>query len=189
MERLGRWSFRGYLPHYDAGSTLQVITFRLADSLPDYVTKKMLELAKDTADFRRQVEKYLDTGYGESLLLKPKHAETVKTAFQHFDGKRYRLNSWVVMPNHVHVLIEPLHGFPLGKIVSSWKGFTAYEIGRMESGYLKQWSRIWQPEYFDRYIRNAQHYEAVVRYIEDNPVKAGLVKAASHWIWSSAVGR
>jgi REP element-mobilizing transposase RayT len=84
------------------------------------------------------------------------------------------------MPNHVHVVIEPLQGERLGEIVSSWKRFTA----RRANERLGQEGRFWQEDYWDRFIRNETHLSAA--YVENNPVKAGLVNDARLWLWSSA---
>ncbi len=186
MERLGEWSFRGYLPHYDAASTLQLITFRLADSLPTYVKAKLAELALTDSQHRRQEERYLDSGYGSRLLERFENAEIVQSALLYFHVKRYFLHAWVVMPNHLHVLIEPLNGFTIGQIVKSWKVFTSRQIAKHENEFFQKYRRIWQPDYFDRYIRDEEHYHDAVDYIHKNPVNAGLVKCSLDWRWSSA---
>ncbi|MDI9382707.1 MAG: transposase [Verrucomicrobiota bacterium] len=98
----------------------------------------------------------------------------------HFDGERYRLLAWCIMPNHVHTLIETVVGFPLGEVVHSWKSFTANESNRV----LNRQGEIWMPDYFDRFIRDAKHYDAVVEYIAENPVKAGLCSNPKEWRWS-----
>ncbi|HEY9156284.1 MAG TPA: transposase [Opitutaceae bacterium] len=185
MERFGEWSFRGYLPHYSAASTIQAITFRLADSLPRSVQAKLGELSLDSFDLRRKIEKYLDAGHGRSLLSQFDHATTVSQALSYFHGDRYALHAWVIMPNHVHVLIELLSSFSVGQIVQSWKGFTGRRIARHEPAFMAEHGRIWQVDYFDRYIRNERHYRNVVEYIHDNPVKAGLVATSEQWLWSS----
>jgi REP element-mobilizing transposase RayT len=100
----------------------------------------------------------------------------------HFDGQRYRLLAWCVMPNHVHALIETREGFPLADVLHSWKSFT----GHKANGLLQRTGEFWQREYLDRYVRNAEHYEKVVAYIEENPVKADLVRLKTDWPWSSA---
>jgi len=85
------------------------------------------------------------------------------------------------MPNHVHALIE-VWQTPLGKILKGWKGYTGKEANKI----LRCEGTFWQDDYFDRYIRDEAHYRRVVRYIENNPVKAGLVAMALDWPWSSA---
>ena len=115
-------------------------------------------------------------------LRDPAIAATVQNALLHFDGERYRLSAWVIMPNHVHVLIEQIRGFPPGGIVHAWKSFTAKQANRL----LGRTGAFWAPDYFDRYIRDQAHFDAAVYYVHENPVKAGLIARAEEWRWSSA---
>ena len=78
--------------------------------------------------------------------------------------------------------IETRPGFPLGDIVHSWKSFTAKECNRI----LQRQAAFWMPDYFDRYIRNPNHLQAVITYIAENPVKAHLCPIPSDWPWSHA---
>lgn len=98
------------------------------------------------------------------------------------DGQKYDLVSWVIMPNHVHILLIPLKGVHLPEILHSIKSFTAQAANKI----LDRMGAFWQRESFDRYIRNQTHFDAVIRYIEENPVKAGLCKCSSEWRYSSA---
>ena len=131
---------------------------------------------------RKRIEYYLDQGHGACWLKNPIIAELVEGSLRHFDGGRYRLLAWCVMPNHVHAIAEMMVGFPLEDVVQNWKSYTAHEINRI----LGRRGRVWQPEGFDRYIRNETHFNRVVGYIEENPVNAGLVVDAKDWAWSSA---
>lgn len=178
------WRSRGYLPHFDRPGLLQMITFRLADALP---LDKAEEIRRDPkrgtdASRRRGLEAAMDAGHGDCHLRNARLAQTVEASLQHFDGIKYRLLAWVVMPNHVHVLIETVSGFPLPMIIQGWKSFTAKEGNRL----LGLTGRLWQPEYFDRVIRDETHWMSAVEYIHQNPVKAGLVKSAEEWPFSSA---
>jgi REP element-mobilizing transposase RayT len=103
----------------------------------------------------------------------------------HFDGERYRLIAWCLMPNHVHVVIEIVDGYSLTDIVRSWKSFSA----RRANSELGRTGRFWHPDYFDRYMRDERHFAQTVEYVELNPVKAGLASAADEWLWSSAYFR
>jgi type I restriction enzyme R subunit len=98
------------------------------------------------------------------------NAKIVADALGHFDGKRYQVASFVVMPNHVHVLFRPLGGHALPDIVKSWKGFTAREINKR----LSRTGPLWQNEYWDRLIRNERHFYKVAEYIRENPARAKL---------------
>jgi REP element-mobilizing transposase RayT len=131
---------------------------------------------------RKRIEAYLDRGAGSAFMNNPLIANEVQNALLFFDGTRYRLQAWVVMPNHVHALLTPFAGWELGDILHSWKSYTANECNKL----LGRSDDFWQTETFDRYIRNEKHYYNAIRYIENNPVKAGLVRKAEDWPWSSA---
>jgi len=196
------WYSRGYLPHFDSPHIIQHITYRLADSLPREVLQRMREEVeasvqedkKRQAALRQRIETFLDTGYGCCILRTPEVAACVVDTWHHFDGMRYRLLEWVVMPNHCHVLIEQFEGVSLGKIVLSWKNYTARFINRFMGSSekscsgesLSHESRVWQREYWDRYIRDERHFEAARNYIMMNPVEAGLAVKPEDWLWSSA---
>ncbi len=113
------WYSRGYLPHYDPGSATQFITCRLFDSLPQKVLERFrAELkTKKPEDIDREmmilVEKFLDSGYGECFLKERRIAEIVKDSLQKFDGERYKLIAWIIMPNHIHLLLKSLNGWEL----------------------------------------------------------------------------
>jgi REP element-mobilizing transposase RayT len=182
------WYSRGYLPHFDGGDVPQFVTFRLYDSLPAQRLEEwradLRHLTKDRADraYRRRVEEYLDRGSGSCCLEQPRVGALVQAALLFFDGRRYRLHAWVVMPNHVHALFTPLGESRLGSILHSWKSYTGSEANRM----LGREGDFWQREYFDRYIRDDRHYDQSVEYIEDNPVKAKLSASPSDWPFTSA---
>jgi REP-associated tyrosine transposase len=174
------WHSRGYLPHLDAPDLVQHVVFRLADSLPSRIREA---IAKTRAVDRVQaVDTSLDQGYGRRDLAIPEIAKIVQRALFQFDGERYSLIAWCVMPNHVHTLIQTLTGHRLDQIVHAWKSFTAKQANQ----YLKRSGAFWAPEYFDRYMRDDGHLAATRLYIEQNPVRAGLCQEASHWGFSSA---
>ena len=177
------WHNRGYLPHFDAGAVVQMITFRLADSLPREVYDNIRAREEDDAEKRHRLEEMIDSGRGGCVLRDPGIANIVETALRHFDGERYRLIAWVVMPNHVHVLIEQVAGHSLSDVVRNWKSFTAKAINRRR----QTSGSVWAPDYFDRFIRNREHFANTVLYIEGNPVAAGLVDRVDLWPFSSAV--
>lgn len=178
------WHSRGYLPHCDTPGLLQSVTFRLDDALPRDVVEALAEEA-DSPEKRERIENLMDAGHGECWLRQPRLASLVEDALLHFDGERYRLIAWCIMPNHVHALIETREGFPLDGVIHSWKSFTAKEINKA----LARDGAVWQPDYYDRFIRDGKHLEATVSYIEDNPVKAGLVQAPEEWVYGSAAKR
>jgi len=166
----------------------QTMTFRLFDSMPQEVLEmwrlELRHLPEKEADRERRIriDAYLDRGYGSCYLKDPRLAEIVQNALLHFDGERYALHAWSVMPNHVHTLYTPEPRWELSQIAHSWKSFTANECNKV----LGRAGEFWQREPFDRYIRNQKHFNSALRYIENNPVKAGLCAQAEDWPWSSA---
>ena len=186
--RSSGWHSRGYLPHFDGIALPQFITISLADAIPRKVIDrwreelKFLKLEADRVLLQRRIEKYLDMGYGEALLKHDSVANMVQDSLLKFDGERYRLFAWVVMPNHVDTLMTRFEGYELKDIFHSLKSYTAHEANKM----LHRSGQFWLEDYFDRYIRNAEHFQRTVRYIENNPVKARLCKQPSDWPFSSA---
>ena len=86
------------------------------------------------------------------------------------------------MPNHVHLLLKVLEGYSLSQVMHSVKGFTATEANKM----LGRAGKFWSPDYFDRFIRDQIHFSRARKYIEENPVKAGLCGSPAEWRWGSA---
>ncbi|HMN73269.1 MAG TPA: transposase [Rhodoblastus sp.] len=95
------------------------------------------------------------------------------------------LLAWCIMPNHVHVVCEPIEGSSIGSIIRSWKAFTAAAINRQNGSTGPVWAR----DYFDRYARSEDDVARIVGYVENNPVKAGLAGRAEDWPWSSTARR
>jgi hypothetical protein len=100
------WHSRGYLPHFDSAETIQFVTFRLFDSLPRAVTEMLTKQPDNLANTYES----LDGGLGACWLKDPTIAALIENALLHFDGDRYRLLAWCIMPNHVHVIVEPIEG-------------------------------------------------------------------------------
>ena len=201
------WHSRGYVPHFDGLDMIQHITFHLADSLPqDAIARMQRELEalpeeQRSKEQRQRIQNLLDAGCGSCVLRREDCAGVVQDSLLFGDGARYRLLAWVVMPNHVHVLIQQ-NGFPLAKIVQSWKRHTSREIhrlflgspsctrlvedsSRVQLGDPREAPGLWQREYWDRYIRDERHFLTTKSYIEQNPVKAGIVNDARDWLWGN----
>jgi REP element-mobilizing transposase RayT len=182
------WHSRGYLPHYDPGRVPQFVTWRLDDALPVELYERWKnELVAESDERRklelyRRAEKYLDAGHGACVLRELTRRKNVGDAIRFYHGSRYDLHAFVVMPNHVHILITP--NGKLGAIIGSLKSYTSREIHRLFGGE----GALWQPDYFDRAIRSEEHFHRVKKYIEWYPVKAGLVFDPRHWQQSSACG-
>jgi putative DNA methylase len=171
---------------------VQTLTFRLYDAVPGAVIqawKRELAWVENlkTTDPREialseRIAQYEDAGHGHCWLRDERIANLVKDCLLHFDGQRYRLIAWCVMPNHVHGLIEVFDDWPLAKILHSWKSFTAHRANEI----LGRTGEFWFREYFDRFVRDDRHFANAVKYIEQNPVKAGLAGSPEDWRWSSA---
>ncbi|HKO44235.1 MAG TPA: transposase [Pyrinomonadaceae bacterium] len=121
--------------------------------------------------------------YGPTWLKDDRLAQIVENSIQHAcqELRMYRLCAHVVMSNHVHVFLWP-HKL-LENITKSVKGYTARECNKILN---RTGSSFWQEESFDHAVRNENEFYRIKRYIEINPVKAGLVKKPSDWRWSSA---
>lgn len=180
------WHSRGYLPHFDQDGFTQFITFRLADSVPQEVLQKWrAQLAIDEigeVDFRRRVEYYLDQNYGDGTLRRPAIGNLVEEALLKWDVERYRLIAWVIMPNHVHLLLSPLCDHSVADIMHSIKSFTSHAANKL----LRRTGHFWAKEYYDRYIRDSRHFASTIAYIENNPVKARLCASPKEWPYGSA---
>ena len=184
-----------FLPHLTASGGTYAVTFRLADALPAPVWRAwkqerddLLQQAEENGQplpetertrletlLSEKVSAYLDAGHGECWLQRPEIATLVEDALRHFEGERYRLDAWCVMPNHVHVIVQPLPGHGLPEIVHSWKSFTATAANRA----LGRSGTFWQREYHDRLIRDADEFTSQVAYVLENPRQAGL----HDWPW------
>jgi putative DNA methylase len=186
------WRSRGFLPHFEEPRLLQALTFRLHDAVPDLVVQDWRrELAwinhlsaSDPRDveLRKRISRYEDAGHGSCWLRDERIASLVENTLLHFDGERYRLIAWCIMPNHVHGLIETWEGWTLAAVMHSWKSYTAHEANRI----LRRSGDFWFREYHDRFIRDDRHFASAVEYIEANPTKAGLAATKEAWRWSSA---
>ena len=175
------------LPHWQQRNVFVFVTWRLGDSLPQVKLDQWKEeqgiwlkrhprpwdartARRYHKRFSRRIEDWLDQGSGSCILKDPVLARVVADALRHFDGERYELASFVVMPNHVHVLFRPLGSHQIPKIVKSWKWFTARQINRRAGNS----GAFWQEDYWDRLIRDPLHFSWCVEYISENPTKAGL---------------
>jgi REP element-mobilizing transposase RayT len=179
------WNERGYVPHRDEPGLVQFVTFRLADGFPEAkreVWETLLRI-EDDRERRVQLEAWLDEGYGECYLREGEVAKGVAEALRKFDGVRYRLKAYSIMPNHVHVLFE-VGNVPMAKLVQGWKGASA----RAANLVLGRTGAFWQQDYWDTFMRDGEHEERTVRYIRNNPVKAGLVGEWEQWPWTYVAG-
>ena len=183
------------LPHWQQGEAACFVTWRLGDSLPKEKVDKLnsqkeIWLKNNPEPWDETIEKeyhtlfsdtidaLLDQGAGSCMLKKSTQNEIVQNALAHFDSDRYHLHAFAVMPNHVHVLFSPIGDHKIADIIQSWKSFTAKELNKS----LGKEGAVWQPEYYDRLVRSPSHFNCLVSYILNNPIKAGLNDGdASTW--------
>ncbi|MBX3741951.1 MAG: transposase [Akkermansiaceae bacterium] len=180
---------RGYLPHWDFDGAVQAVTFRLADAMPVGLVRgwkeELASLADDrirNKELRRRIARYEDTGCGEALLKDPGCAGIVQDKLIAGHESRYLLIDWCIMPNHVHVLLRLLGNQALADIARLWKGSSAFGINRL----IGRSGALWQREYYDRYVRDLEHFHDCRAYIRNNLVKANLCEKPQGWRFSSA---
>jgi len=189
-----------YLPHWDVEDGIYFVTFRLANSLPE---SKLRELSDEYRRRVRQVTEHddadaeelaafaseyyfsnidveLDASRGACYLAHPEVAEMVSDSLEYFDGERYGLYGWVIMPNHVHVVFERTAEWTLSEVVGSWKSYTAHEAREL----VDYGESFWQGGYFDRLIRTKTEFRETLQYGCRNPEAAGF----EEWEWRG-VGR
>jgi REP element-mobilizing transposase RayT len=128
----------------------------------------------------------LDRGANGPVWLKDKIAECVTSLIERGarELRHYRLHAFVVMPNHIHLLITPLR--LVGRLTNSLKGTSARKCNRILG---RTGNHFWQDESFDRWVRTTNEFERIRSYIEQNPVTARLVEKPENWTWSSASRR
>ncbi|MDD2942061.1 MAG: N-6 DNA methylase [bacterium] len=183
------------LPHWTCDRAIYHVCFRLADSVPSakrdawFAERKAIEDQAILANrplneeeqkriqflYSERIEAFLDSGAGECCLVNPDIADMVANALRYFDGERYQLHAWCIMPNHVHVIVEPHQGWELSGIIHSWKSFTANEANK----YLGRKGHLWQEDAYNHIIRSEKEYFFQIQYTWDNPDKAGL----GDWKW------
>lgn len=161
-------------------------------STPAPTSSQVSELAMTNSPFKthqqeihrllKLIDQYEDAGIGECLLRDDSIAQIVQDTLLFNHQKKYELICWCIMPNHVHTLIAPVERMYLSEIMYDWKSYTTHAINKA----LNRKGKLWMMEYFDRFIRDNDHFQKVVNYIHNNPVKAGLVADPADWRWSSA---
>ena len=196
-----RPAYRRHLPHQIPPGIPIFVTWNLKGALPQEVIESMrrererLELeparsgeAKDARKLRHEkmifamTDRYCDQATSGPLHLNdPAAAKIVEDSILFGVPERYELYAYVVMPNHVHVLLKPI--FDYDKITQGIKGYTAHEINTLQ----KQRGRVfWQDECYDHWPRDEDEFFRIIAYIENNPVAAGLCASPADWLWSSA---
>ncbi|MDP1798812.1 MAG: hypothetical protein Q8K78_15060 [Planctomycetaceae bacterium] len=187
------------LPHWAQPGTLCFLTWRTFDSMPRSVLNRWYadreewlrkrNIDPHAADWRTQLaalgqelhsdfvrtfsarwQRNLDFCHGACWLAQPALSQIVADSLLKFDGDRYQLTDFIVMPNHVHVLAAFIHEERMLSQCTSWKHFTATQINR----HIGKSGPFWQQDGFDRLIRNENEFEKTRRYIAENGQRAGL---------------
>lgn len=175
------------LPHWHPLGKDLFVTWRLSGSLPISVLMKIRKNENLPEGERfREFDRYLDASSNGPLWLRDSRiAALIEGALREAQRRGLcSLHAFVVMPNHVHVLLEPK--VELRKITKWLKGSTARQANEILS---RQGELFWQDESFDHWIRNSAQFDRVKLYIERNPVAAGLAQETWQWPWSSAAKR
>jgi carbamoylphosphate synthase large subunit/REP element-mobilizing transposase RayT len=178
---------RRHLPHCEQPGATYFVTFRLADAIASDVLAQWREERTEWLKFHpqpwdwksareymrrfeEQRERWLDQGHGSCLLRDRRVQQSIVENLLHFDRHRYVLDAFVVMPNHLHVIVKPLHGNSLSDILHSWKSFTGNRINDL----MDRKGPVWMEESFDTIVRDWKHLTACREYIALNPQRANL---------------
>jgi putative transposase len=187
------------LPHWEQPGAMSFITWRTIDSIPESTLRRWRAeragwlrrhgIDPQGEDWRESLrllprearrdyhERFtsawmetLDECHGACVLKRPELSRIVADALLYFDGREYEVSNFVVMPNHVHVLVQFLDEGQLKRRTRAWKHFTAKEINRR----LSTVGRFWQVESFDHLVRSAEQFDYLREYVRQNGAKAGL---------------
>ena len=190
-------------PHWAQAGVIVFGTFRTADSIPAAVLTRWeqekngwlqacgyqghwRDVVPRLSDeerfafkrqFNRTREDFLDTSHGRCVLRQPELAQIVNDALLHFDGDRYHMGDFVIMPNHVHFLAAFATPELMRIQFDSWLHYTATRINRV----IGVRGHFWQQEPFDHLVRSLEQYNYLVKYIADNPAKANLKPGEYLW--------
>ncbi len=183
-------------PHWKQPGKVHFVTWRMADSLPK---ARLDELARDRATwiarygpqdisslpeeaqrayhrlFQQRVQNWLDAGAGSCALRIPAACDVMRDTLLKFDGQRYKLGTYAIAGNHVHVLVVPFMQHDLSTINHSWKSYTAKAINRL----LGRTGTFWRTESFDHVVRREEHLAKYEAYILRHAEQGGSVERRS----------
>ncbi len=175
------------LPHWRQNGCAYFVTCHLGDSLPVGLLRLWSEVRQnwlkhhpspwsqeEAMEYRERftetMEGYLDAGTGSCALRNPACAQCVADTLLYDNGNQYDLGSFVVMPNHMHLLVVPRVGVELSDIKEAWERISARRINQL----LGRRGRLWSREAYDHIVRNEKECMRIDKYIRNNPVKANL---------------
>lgn len=177
------------LPHWQQAEVMQFITFRLGDAMPQSKLRTWREeretwlkhhskpwTHKQEAEYHRhftdKIEHWLDQGAGSCIFQDHNHRSLLEEILMRFNGQKVKHHAWVMMPNHVHLISQPID--PIANLIKAWKGTSSRVIGM---------GSIWQRNYRDTLIRDSEHFANAVRYIRNNPKHLNQSK---YTLWQSS---
>ncbi|MEX2606047.1 MAG: transposase [Kiritimatiellia bacterium] len=183
------------LPHWKKEGEIYWITFRLADSLPQKTIEKWRterdfwvrdhphpwdehQWREYTTRFSERLENWLDAGMGSCALRNAQVRQPVIDCLLRFHRVRHLLHAGVIMPNHVHLILEPFAGQDLSKLMNGIKGASSRGCNRI----LRKSGQFWMDESYDHIVRSEAQYDFYRSYIRENPLKAHL-KPGEYWIF------
>jgi type I restriction enzyme R subunit/putative DNA methylase len=174
--------YRRHLPHWHPAETFLFLTWRLFGSLPRQAEPSPSQetAGRSFLKLDREIDRAV---WGPTWLRDRRIASLVVQTLVAGETERkfYQLRAYAVMPNHMHVVLLPKVALPA---ITRWlKGSTAR---RANQTLARTGQRFWQDESYDHWIRTQSELERIVRYVERNPVSAGLVSCEAEWPWSSA---
>jgi len=178
---------RNDLPHWHQYGRLQFITWCLGDALPAKAMKRLKhqkemwlmmhpkpwdprEEAEYFDRYEDRINRWLNAGRGESVFRQRSNADLLAKTLMFHEGKKTRMDAFVIMPNHVHCLVQLVGDCAVSSLMHSWRSYSAQTINRK----LGRKGPLWGRDYWDRIIRSPEHYWHVRRYIQNNPAKAKL---------------
>ncbi len=178
---------RRNLPHWTKEGAIYWVTFRLADSLPQDKLRAWIEerdiwrkahpepwtdaeWTEYDDRFGKCLDEWLDAGYGSRALARSDVREVVRDCLMKFDDQRVRVHAAVIMPTHVHALLEPLETNTLSQLLKGIKGASARRANKL----LGVSGTFWMDESYDHIVRSEKQYRHFLRYVEENPRKANL---------------
>jgi REP element-mobilizing transposase RayT len=175
--------YRRRLPHWVPDSSILFITWRLAGSLPAPRADLRMPQHGAPVPFVQQDERLARSSFGPFWLRDPRVASMVQQALRYGETPHnlYFLHAWVILPNHVHVILQPRLALP--EIMRWLKGRTGRKANQILG---RRGQPFWQDESYDHWVRTTKELHELIRYVENNPVQAGLVAEEAQWPWSSA---
>ena len=170
------------LPHWYQKGKTQFVTFRLADSLPQSKIEEYQLLKEQWTKEHPQpwtkteqeeydkhigihLNKWLDDGLGSCVLKRADVRKCLEEALAFYDGKEYNIHAYVIMPNHVHILLTPIGDVNVVDILGRVKGYSAKKINQT----IGSSGELWQKDMFDRIVRSDENFNAIIEYIRTNP--------------------